>query len=109
MIGGEELGGEDLGSVLAGELPRFGGRVEELLAGVGVDWEVVDGFVGGDGVRGLGLEGSGGEHGEDGVAVGFGERFALREEDVSPCTVAKYFFRARYVAVRSERLAMQLL
>lgn len=39
--------------------------------------EVVDGFVRRDGVLGSGFKGCSGEHGEDGIAVRYGERFTL--------------------------------
>lgn len=68
---------EDFGCVFAGEGPGLGGRVEDLLTCASVDGKVVNGFVWCDGLVGVWFERSGGEHGEDGFAVRFGEAFAL--------------------------------
>ena len=46
FVCGEEVVLEGFGGVGACELVRFGGWVEELDGGGGVDWEVVDGFEG---------------------------------------------------------------
>ena len=70
---------ECLGGVFARERAGFGGREEDLLARVGVDGEVVDGFVWGW-VAEFRSVGGLGEHGEDGLLVGFGEWFALRDD-----------------------------
>lgn len=62
---------EDPACVGAREVPRFGGWVENLREGGGVDGEIVDAFVtcwdcGG------GVVGGCGDHGEDGGLVGEG-------------------------------------
>lgn len=82
FVGWEEGVVEGFSGVYACEVAGFGDGDEELLAGGGVDDEVVYGFVGGGAfafVGGVGLVyvGGCGEHGEDGLGVGHGEGFAL--------------------------------
>lgn len=88
-VGGEEGVVECVARVVAGEAPRLGDGDEELLAGCGVDDEVVNGLVGDGAFASVGGKGGVdvwccGEHFEDGFGVGDCEVFALsRRIDVS--------------------------
>lgn len=81
-VGGEEVVVECVAGVDAGELAGLGDGDEELLAGRGMDDEVVDGLVDDGALAFVGGEGCVnvwccGEHFEDGLGVGDREVFAL--------------------------------
>ena len=72
-VGGQEAGVEGGGGVAAGEAPRLGHGLEELLLRVAVDGQLVDRLV----RRHLLVVGLGRQHGQDGLRVGGGQLLAL--------------------------------